>query len=250
MRTIILIFFFCTVWLTASAQSNNFLNDQKKNKRVREAYTSKEKFLKDTLSKCALTLDNIQIIITAFKEEKELDIWLKQGKDTSYKKIFTYGICDVSGNPGPKSELGDGQIPEGFYHIDRFNPTSDYYLSLGINYPNQADRLKNPNGNSGGDIFIHGNCVTIGCLPMTDDKIKEIYILALQARANGQNKIPVYIFPFRMTDENFKSFSKTYSSNTSLPGFWKSLKTGYDIFLKNKRELVVSNDKKGRYVIE
>jgi murein L,D-transpeptidase YafK len=40
--------------------------------------------------------------------------------------------------------------------------------------------------NPGGDIFLHGNCVTIGCLPITDEGIKEVYWLAVLARTTGQ----------------------------------------------------------------
>ncbi len=54
----------------------------------------------------------------------------------------------------------------------------------------------------GGDIFIHGSCLTIGCLPLTDDKIKEVYLAAVEARAAGQAQIPVHIFPARLTEAN------------------------------------------------
>jgi murein L,D-transpeptidase YafK len=37
------------------------------------------------------------------------------------------------------SEEGDGRTPEGDYIVDRRNPNSEYYLSLGIDYPNEAD---------------------------------------------------------------------------------------------------------------
>jgi murein L,D-transpeptidase YafK len=149
---------------------------------------------------------------------------------------------------GPKREEGDYQVPEGFYYIDRFNPASSYYLSLGINYPNLSDRRKSTATNPGGDIFIHGSCVTIGCIPMTDDKIKEIYLYAINAKNNGQNKIQVYIFPFRMTDQNFNRFRKEYSNNTGLIDFWTNLKTGYDKFEKYKKELDISVNDAGDYV--
>jgi hypothetical protein len=40
-------------------------------------------------------------------------------------------------------------------------------------YPNESDRILGERKNQGGDIFPHGNCVTIGCLPITDGGIKE-----------------------------------------------------------------------------
>jgi murein L,D-transpeptidase YafK len=72
---------------------------------------------------------------------------------------------------GPKRRKGDGQVPEGLYVIDTFNPNSIFYLSLGINCPNASDRVLGK-GELGGDIFIHGNRVTIGCIPIRDYPIK------------------------------------------------------------------------------
>ena len=77
------------------------------------------------------------------------------------------------GQPWPQATQGDSQVPEGFYHMDRFNPLSNFHLSLGVSYPNQSDRILGASGRLGGDIFIHGDCVTIGCVPITDEGIRE-----------------------------------------------------------------------------
>lgn len=106
-----------------------------------------------------------------------------------FRLIKDYQICSLSGELGPKRQQGDLQVPEGFYWIDRFNPASNFYLSLGINYPNQFDRILGKSGELGGDIFIHGGCVTIGCIPITDDKIKELYLIAVEAKSNGQDGV-------------------------------------------------------------
>ncbi|WGU69538.1 L,D-transpeptidase family protein [Capnocytophaga canimorsus] len=145
-------------------------------------------------------------------------------KEHTYRKIISYPICSRSGKLGPKRKQGDGQVPEGFYHIDRFNPSSNFYLSLGLNYPNLSDKRKSKVHDLGGDIFIHGACVTVGCLPMTDNYIKEIYLLATYARNNGQNKIPVYLFPFKMTDKNMQIYKGKYKYNEELISFWNNLK--------------------------
>jgi murein L,D-transpeptidase YafK len=118
---------------------------------------------------------------------------------------------------------------------------------LGLNYPNKADLIKSTASNPGGDIFIHGSCVTIGCIPMTNEKIKEIYLYAVYAKNNGQEKIPVYVYPFRMTDANMKKFSAEYG-NTPVFSFWKNIKTGYDAFEKEQKELNVTVDRKGNYL--
>lgn len=226
----------------------DFLSQQKKYARVKTAFSEKEQSIAGNLRKNGLTSDDVHILITAYKAEKQLEVYAKKKNETVYKLIAVYEICTLSGELGPKRKQGDGQMPEGFYHIDRFNPVSNFYLSLGINYPNQSDRKKSNATKLGGDIFIHGDCVTIGCLPMTNDKIKEIYLYALFACNNGQNDIPVYIFPFRMTDANFQIYKDRYAYNQELIIFWTNLKTGYDKFMLEKKALKETVDKTGNYL--
>ena len=88
-------------------------------------------------------------------------------------------------------------MPEGFYYINEFNPRSQYYLSLGINYPNVSDKILSDSLRPGSAIYIHGSCVTVGCIPVTDQQIDELYILAAHAKSQGQDYIPVHIFPIR-----------------------------------------------------
>ena len=63
-------------------------------------------------------------------------------------------------------------------------------LSMRINYPNTSDKILSNKTKPGGNICIHGNCVTIGCMPITDDLIKELYIFCIEAKNNGQGDIP------------------------------------------------------------
>ncbi|MDR0575245.1 MAG: L,D-transpeptidase family protein [Tannerella sp.] len=243
----VLIIILQAVCFTLSAQTT-FLQQQKSYSRVRTAIAEKEKSVKDNLYKNKLAPDSIHILITVFKYEKQLEIYAKKKTDSVYSRIASYDICRSSGKLGPKRQEGDGQVPEGFYHIDRFNPFSNFYLSLGINYPNPSDRKKSQAKRLGGDIFIHGSCVTVGCLPMTDELIKEIYLYAVFAGNNGQSKIPVYIFPFRMTDVNFNAYRQKYKVDRELTAFWTNLKIGYDRFEKEKKALNVSVNKNGDYV--
>ncbi|MCF8365046.1 MAG: L,D-transpeptidase family protein [Bacteroidales bacterium] len=231
------------------AQSN-FLTDQKRYKRVRKAILEKQQLIEANLKNFNIQIDSLNIIIVAYKAERKLELFAKNHQDTSFRKICTYNICSSSGVPGPKRRQGDFQVPEGFYSIDRFNPASRFYLSLGLNYPNNSDKLKSKAKNFGGDIFIHGSCVTIGCLPMTDDKIKEIYLYAIHAKNNGQNNIPVYIFPFKMTTENLEKYKKKYKANLQLLDFWSDIHEGYVNFQKSKNELIYSIDTYGSYLIQ
>jgi murein L,D-transpeptidase YafK len=88
---------------------------------------------------------------------------------------------------GHKEVEGDGRTPEGAYYIDRKNPNSSFYLSIGISYPNAADRARaHAMGKSpGGDIFIHGtprpslnlDDWTAGCLAVKDREMEDIYAM-------------------------------------------------------------------------
>ena len=83
---------------------------------------------------------------------------------------------------------------------------------------------------------------------MTDDYMKEIYLLALHAKYKGQSKIPVYVFPFKMTDRNLKTYQAKYIENKDLISFWANLKIGYDKFIKEKKELKIKVAENGDYL--
>lgn len=138
-----------------------------------------------------------ELFLRAFKKENQLEVWAKNKTDQSFKRLVSYPFCTTSGQLGPKRKEGDLQIPEGCYWIDRFNPNSNFHLSLGLNYPNDADRKLGHPVTPGSDIFIHGGCASVGCIPITDPKIEVLYELASRAKENGQNRIQVHIFPSR-----------------------------------------------------
>lgn len=232
------IFILLTLLFCAFTFQIGFLSEQKKYERVRTAIKEKVVAISIKLKENGLTWSDLNILLIAYKDSDELEIYAKKKNEKTYAKLITYEICSRSGQLGPKRKQGDNQVPEGFYHIDRFNPTSNFYISLGLNYPNQADQKKSKASNLGGDIFIHGSCVTIGCMPMTDDNIKEIYLYAIHAKNNGQAKIPVYVFPFRMSDHNFITYKTKYKDNKILIDFWANLKQGYDKFVRIKRKLI------------
>jgi murein L,D-transpeptidase YafK len=248
MRHLMFFLFFAMITISSVYVAHDFIADQKRYQRVRTAFAEKEQEVKDALNSKGIKLSTSQIIWVAYKAEEELVLFAKNKTDESYKKIKTYSICSSSGVLGPKRKQGDLQVPEGFYHINRYNPSSSYYLSLGINYPNNADRKKSSASNLGGDIFIHGECVTIGCLPMTNDKIKEIYLYAIHAKNNGQSQVPVYIFPFKMTSENVATYKLKYVNRPDLLSFWNNLKIAYDAFQTEKKALQFTINGAGEYV--
>lgn len=237
---------FCLLFLNFANQTN-FLSEQKKFERVRAAFAEKETLVQTALKTKHLTSTNFNLLLIAYKAEGILELYVKEKSKTNYTLLTEYKICASSGHLGPKRKYGDAQVPEGFYKINRFNPSSNYYLSLGLNYPNQADKLKSMASNLGGDIFIHGACVTIGCMPLTDDKIKEVYLYAILAKNNGQENIHIYVFPYRMSQENQEKYASSYRNYPEIVAFWKNLKTGYDRFKTNPQELKIKVNKEGEY---
>ena len=105
---------------------------------------------------------------------------------------------------GDKVRQGDGRTPEGEYRVCMKNPKSNFYLSLGLTYPNAADAERGlrdglitraqhkavtnalaagrcPPWNTalGGEIFIHGGGTgrdwTFGCVALENPEIKELF---------------------------------------------------------------------------
>jgi murein L,D-transpeptidase YafK len=86
---------------------------------------------------------------------------------------------------GDKQVEGDGRTPEGSYIIDRRNPNSEFYLSIGISYPNEEDiaEAEALGESPGGDIFIHGtpnpfrrgDDWTAGCIAISNREMREVY---------------------------------------------------------------------------
>jgi murein L,D-transpeptidase YafK len=212
-----------------------FRDKQLENQRVKVAYREKDFAVQNLYDSLKLDRTSLNIYIRAFKKDEIVEVWAKDKNKPAFALIKTYKFCKNTGTLGPKRKAGDNQIPEGFYHIDRFNPQSKFYLSLGLNYPNKIDKIIGDTTNLGSDIFIHGDCQTIGCIPITDDKIKELYVLAVDARAAGQTKIAVTIYPTYLTEANYKILKTEFAKDTKLLRFWKGLKDGFQQFEKCRK---------------
>lgn len=130
----------------------------------------------------------------ALKLERQLELW-GAGAGGVLRRVHVYPILAASGDSGPKLKRGDGQVPEGFYRLEAFNPNSRYHLSLRVNYPNDFDRAsaaREGRTDLGGDIMIHGANCSIGCLAMGDPAIEELFVLAADV---GLPRIELLIAP-------------------------------------------------------
>jgi len=105
---------------------------------------------------------------------------------------------------GDKERQGDGRTPEGDFYVCMKNGRSNFYLSLGLNYPDAADAARalrerlitraqhdrivraNREGRCppwdtklGGEIFIHGGGSasdwTLGCVALENQHVKELF---------------------------------------------------------------------------
>ena len=239
-----------TLFITSNKPKESFLKNQLKFKRVKEAYNSYNESISKKLSALKVDELNLQILFIAYKANKKLEVYV--GNSKQQMSLFkTYNVCAQSGDIGPKNQSGDNQTPEGYYYINRFNPASNFHLSLGLNYPNQADKIRSNAIDLGGDIFIHGNCLSIGCLAMTDESIKEIYTLAILARNSNQMKIPVIIAPFTMLQSKKMNFDKQVALKpyTKYFDLWKSIFEGISAFYKTKQLPKFTISKAGNYII-
>ena|ERR1700722_1393346 len=105
---------------------------------------------------------------------------------------------------GPKERAGDFRTPEGHYQLTRRNPRSDYFLSIQVSYPNDADlrRARRQHVDPGGAIMVHGmpNSLrhnadyyassdwTDGCIGMSNSDMVELWMMT-------QDNIPIEILP-------------------------------------------------------
>jgi murein L,D-transpeptidase YafK len=232
-------------------KSNTFVQSQLEHERVLAARTEKRFQVKKIFRERGIAYPAAEIFIRAFKREHTLELWVRPVDQDAFVLLKTYEICALTERPGPKRVRNDLQTPEGFYHINNFNPQSGFHLSLGVNYPNEADVILNAKDglSDGGDIFIHGGCKTAGCVALTDEAIKEVYVIAMEARDNGQTRIPVHIFPAHMSDEGLRQLERVFGKeDPSLVRFWTNLKTGYDYFENSRKLPMVTVNKRGRYL--
>jgi len=143
-----------------------------------------------------LPLREARIIV--FKSKRQLELYSNGAVVRTYR--VGLGLNPVD----DKQREGDRATPEGEFYIFTKNPKSNYYLSLGISYPNIEDAERGllarlvtraqhdqivraikrkaapPQYTAlGGLIYIHGNGAgsdwTWGCVALENEDIRELY---------------------------------------------------------------------------
>lgn len=156
-----------------------------------------------------------KLTIIVLKHERSVQLWAP-GED-GHVLLQTYAFTGFSGELGPKLRSGDRQIPEGVYKLESLNPNSRFHLSMKVNYPNAFDvemAEYDDRDNLGGDIFIHGSTVTIGCVPIGDTHIEQLFVAVYGV---GVENVTVIISPndirqsdFLHKDERIQWLDKKY----------------------------------------
>jgi murein L,D-transpeptidase YafK len=203
-----------------------------------------------------------QVFLRAFKSGEgpddagAVELWASDKKSGPLTLIKSYPACAKSGGLGPKRRQGDLQVPEGFYTISKLNPQSTYHLALRVDYPNASDTIRGHDPaqggergvDLGGDIMVHGSCVTIGCIPLTDDVIEEVYLVV--DAVFGKRPVPIHIFPRRLDAAGLQALStSTPTSAATHRAFWAELAAGYAAFEASHVVPAVTVAKDGRYVV-
>lgn len=228
----------------------SFIDYQRSFPRPQEAMDRKMESLRKQFAEKKLTWPARFIYLRSFKYDSQLEVWVKDKASDPFVYFKTYAICALAGSLGPKRVQGDFQVPEGFYYINEFNPNSNYYLSLGLNYPNASDKVLSDSLKPGGEIYIHGSCVTVGCIPITDQQIDELYVLSTVARDQGQDFIPVHIFPCRFdAPKSVEYLNNLTKDDPSLKSFAGKMEQAFTYFQRTKRLPVVMITEDGNYHI-
>ena len=238
---------FAAVWLNVGVHGDEDFQQLDGPARVALARERHGAAVRELCANASLAYPPTEIFLRAFKRPGELELWASD-RGEPLRLLKTYAITGLgrAGAPGPKRREGDLQVPEGAYRIVVFNPQSSFHLSLGLDYPNESDRVRSDPLNPGGEIYIHGGSVSRGCLPVGDDSIEEIFLIAIDAKARGQHEIPVHIFPTRMSGADWSDLQRRHPEHAA---FWSELQPLHDAFEKTRRVPRVEISTDGRYAI-
>ncbi len=215
--------------------------------RVRAARAQRTADIRRLFAEAGMAYPPADVLLRGFKDEDLLELWVRPRGRRRLVHLKDYAICARSGGLGPKRRRGDLQVPEGYYRITAYNPASSYHLAMLISYPNRSDRLRKSGSDPGGNICIHGNCVTIGCIPLTDRWIEELYLICLDSDRRNRRRVRVHLFPGRLAGPPWQRLQQRHAEKPGLIRFWRELKPGHDRFARDRILPRLRIDQAGRY---
>ncbi len=243
------LFVLIAVAFTGTAQTS-YLNLVQSSAKTTGLFNKVEDSLRKQFEAKKLQWPPQEVYIRSFKYDRLLEVWVKSESKGAFKLFKSYKICMQSGTIGPKRMEGDFQMPEGFYYINEFKPNSNFHLSLGLNYPNASDKILSDSYHPGNSIYIHGKCLSVGCIAIDNLPIEEVYLMTSYARDAGQEFIPVHVYPVKYNvKKSFEYLAQITKENQPLQQFAISLKSAFDYFEDKKQLPLVLVNKKGEYII-
>ncbi len=217
--------------------------------RVEAARRARERAVAGAFAAAGVSWPPEEMYVRALKQERVLEVWAG-ARGQPLRQVKTFPFCAASGDVGPKRRQGDEQVPEGFYTLDQLNPRSQFHLSLRVSYPNEADRRRGERP-LGGAIYVHGNCMSIGCIAIEDGPIEELYLMVLGARTKMKRDVPIHIFPRRLDAQGLAALGEHPGATPELVAFWRSLEPGWRLFEETRRPPRVSVDPRtGAYSVK
>jgi murein L,D-transpeptidase YafK len=238
-------------------EENLLTGDETTNMFLWKAYQNSDMLncLPRLIKEQGLVYDNMDILLRVYKKELIISLWIRpKNRDQSYKLLKMYRITDdIVSTVGPKSALGDQLTPEGIYQLE-FYPSfrwSDFYLAFKVSYPNDADKLRRQfwkiGGKAGGAINLHGCCVSIGCIPIGNPSIEELFML-IRTNQRNNSKVDIHIFPFKFeSDEGLRILQTYKETKKRYYDFWQGLQEINQTFVKTKKIPTIKIDQKCGY---
>ena len=216
--------------------------------KVKQAFDKKQTLMTRMLEMKGIRMADMQMMLIAYKQDSSLELWARNKQDTRYQLIQYYPFCGSSGILGPKRSNKDKQIPEGFYSVSRLVPDSTY-LALQINFPNESDKILAYEPLSACPVFILGGCLSSGNLSVSDERMEELFLMAVEALTNGQQKIPVWIFPATLDEWSLQILREQYHF-PALMDLWADMSHMYTFFKVFGYPPTILTDKTGRYLMK
>jgi hypothetical protein len=81
--------------------------------------------------------------------------------------------------------------------------------------------------------MIHGGCATIGCIPIENQPIEQLFNIVRDSRRKYRRWATLHIFPARMNDQGMRLLRRLARARPELLDFWLQLHEGFMPFEKN-----------------
>ncbi|MBU0764270.1 MAG: hypothetical protein KJ607_05495 [Bacteroidetes bacterium] len=228
--------------------------------------------IKEWLEEKELVYPPAYVLFRVFKLEQEMEIWAGNTAGDSLRLIRTVHVCAIDNYPCPKVVQGDCKTPEGFYNcsflygstygfmwiklntgaVDDYGKTGyGSSFKLLLDYPNALDAARTrtfaPDKSTGGEICMHGNCVTAGCISFENRVFLTVYAFAGMHDTKRFGPLQVHIFPFRFTDKLKTMYcsDSELMDNESVLNFWNNLEEGCSFFDSIRRPMKITASKNG-----